>query len=254
MGFFERFVGPEDNWLPPDNFQHHPTPVIAHHTSPTNIGLSLLANLTAHDFGYISTDQFLERTSNTIHTVKKLERYRGHLYNWYHTQSLQPLPLKYISTVDSGNFAGHLLTLRQGIFELIHQAVANPKIFDGLLDTLRVLKEAMNQEDGTILLEFTCILETERDIESPTLDTLHNSLIRLQTSYESIIKNIHTKAGSMAEWWKIILSKQLKQSIDDFQIFSPWISLPAASLQFTSIIHIDSQITLGHLCKKKVII
>ncbi len=249
-GFFERFVGPEDNWLPPDNFQHHPTPVIAHHTSPTNIGLSLLANLTAHDFGYISTDQFLERTSNTIHTVKKLERYRGHLYNWYHTQSLQPLPLKYISTVDSGNFAGHLLTLRQGIFELIHQAVANPKIFDGLLDTLRVLKEAMNQEDGTILLEFTCILETERDIESPTLDTLHNSLIRLQTSYESIIKNIHTKAGSMAEWWKIILSKQLKQSIDDFQIFSPWISLPAASLQFTSIIHIDSQITLGHLCKK----
>ena len=249
-GFFERFVGPEDNWLPPDNFQHHPTPVIAHHTSPTNIGLSLLANLTAHDFGYISTDQFLERTSNTINTLKRLERYRGHLYNWYHTQSLQPLPPKYISTVDSGNFAAHLLTLRQGIFELAHQAVANPKVFDGLADTLQVLKESMNQENNSTLLEFTTALKAEQKIKPHTLDTIYSGLIRLQTSYEAAIKTLHIKADSMAEWWKVILSQQIKQAIDDLQIISPWLSLPAASHKFLSIIQIDHHINLGHLFKK----
>ncbi|HKH62760.1 MAG TPA: glycosyltransferase family 2 protein, partial [Flavitalea sp.] len=104
--FFERFVGPEDNWLPPDNFQEHPLPVIAHRTSPTNIGLSLLSNLTAYDFGYITGSQLLERTTNAFRTIEKMETFRGHLYNWYDTETLQILPPRYVSTVDSGNLAG----------------------------------------------------------------------------------------------------------------------------------------------------
>src|SRR5258708_17531486 len=103
--FFETFVGPEDHWLPPDNFQEHPAGIIAHRTSPTNMGLALLAHLSASDFGYISTAQLIERTANALDTMKGLERFRGHFYNWYDTKSLQPLPPLYVSTVDSGNLA-----------------------------------------------------------------------------------------------------------------------------------------------------
>src|SRR6185295_7856101 len=95
--FFEQFVGPEDHWLPPDNYQEHPVAVVAHRTSPTNMGLALLANLSAHDFGYISAGQLIDRTTNAFHTMKGLERHRGHFYNWYDTQSLKPLLPTYVS-------------------------------------------------------------------------------------------------------------------------------------------------------------
>src|SRR6185295_10582283 len=101
--FFETFVGPEDNWLPPDNFQERPVVRISHRTSPTNMGLALLANLAAYDFGYITLDRLIERTTNALDTMEKLERYSGHFYNWYDTQTLQPLYPLYVSTVDSGN-------------------------------------------------------------------------------------------------------------------------------------------------------
>ena len=88
--FFEEFVTAEQNWLPPDNFQEHPTPVIAHRTSPTNMGLSLLANLTAYDFGYITIKQLAERCDHTLRTMLRLEQYNGHFYNWYDTKSIFP--------------------------------------------------------------------------------------------------------------------------------------------------------------------
>ncbi len=116
--FFETFVSAEDHWLPPDNYQEHPVAVLAHRTSPTNMGLSLLANLSAYDFGYIPAGPLIERTANALHTMAALERHRGHFYNWYDTQSLQPLTPLYVSSVDSGNLAGHLLTLRPGLLAL----------------------------------------------------------------------------------------------------------------------------------------
>ena len=128
--FFEKFIGPEDNWLPPDNFQEQPVEQIAHRTSPTNIGLSLLSGLTACDFGYITTSQFIERTAKTLTTMKRMERYKGHFYNWYDTQSLNPLQPKYISTVDSGNLAGHLLVLRQGLLAIPHQKINGVQLFE----------------------------------------------------------------------------------------------------------------------------
>ncbi|MFA7388479.1 MAG: hypothetical protein WCZ87_12575, partial [Thiohalobacteraceae bacterium] len=104
--YFADFVGPLDNWLPPDNFQEYPAPVIASRTSPTNIGMALLADLAACDFGYITAGECLQRVGNTLTTMEKLERYRGHLYNWYDTRTLQPLRPQYVSSVDSGNLAG----------------------------------------------------------------------------------------------------------------------------------------------------
>jgi len=103
--FFETFVGPEDHWLPPDNYQEYRVASVAHRTSPTNMGLALLANLSAYDFGYIPAGRFIERTENALRTMESMERHRGHFYNWYDTQSLKPLLPTYISTVDSGNLA-----------------------------------------------------------------------------------------------------------------------------------------------------
>src|SRR5208283_1303124 len=140
--FFETFVGPEDHWLPPDNYQEYRIATVAHRTSPTDMGLALLANLSAHDFGYISTRQLIERTTNAFSTMEALARYRGHFYNWYDTQSLKPLTPKYISTVDSGNLAGHLLTLRSGLLTLPDQKILSPGLFGGFSDTLSILTDS----------------------------------------------------------------------------------------------------------------
>jgi len=139
--FFQAWVREQDNWLPPDNIQEHPALVVARRTSPTNIGLSLLANLSAWDFGYLQQGAVAERTALAFGTLDQLPRHRGHFLNWYDTETLAPLPPRYVSTVDSGNLAGHLLTLRQGLLALVDAPVLAPHTFDGLADTLGVLDE-----------------------------------------------------------------------------------------------------------------
>ena len=137
--FFTDFVGPEHNWLPPDNFQEHPVPTLAPRTSPTNMGMALLANLVAHDFGYISTGELLRKTDRTLKTMERLERFRGHFFNWYDTRTLEPLNPRYISSVDSGNLVASLLALRAGLAELKDQPVLGRRPLQGLEDTLVVL-------------------------------------------------------------------------------------------------------------------
>jgi cyclic beta-1,2-glucan synthetase len=111
--FFEHVVGPEDHHLPPDNLQMEPEPTLAHRTSPTNIGLYLMAVACARQFGWISTGDLVTRLAATLDTVDALPKHQGHLLNWYETRTLQVLPPAYVSTVDSGNFAGHLLAVAQ---------------------------------------------------------------------------------------------------------------------------------------------
>src|SRR5205807_4119875 len=101
--FFETFVGSEDNGLPPDNFQELPKGVVAHRTSPTNIGLSLAANLAAHDFGYIGLSRVLDRTESALTALDRMEHYHGQFFNWYDTRTLAPLEPRYVSTAHSGN-------------------------------------------------------------------------------------------------------------------------------------------------------
>ena len=138
-GYFEQFVVASDHWLPPDNFQEHPGPAVAHRTSPTNMGLAQLANLAAWDFGYISAGTLIQRTTDAFQSMAALERHQGHFFNWYDTQTLRPLPPRYISSVDSGNLAGHLLTLRAGLLALPDQKIISERVFDGLVDALGVL-------------------------------------------------------------------------------------------------------------------
>ena len=119
--YFETFMGPEDHGLPADNFQETPEPRVAHRTSPTNIGMGLLATLAAHDLGFIRTDELASRIDATLTTMEGLERFEGHLLNWYDTQSLAPLSPAYVSTVDSGNLAGSLMTLAEGLRQASRQ-------------------------------------------------------------------------------------------------------------------------------------
>ncbi len=113
--YFSTYVSAEDHWLPPDNVQFTPGPIVAHRTSPTNIGLGLLATLSAHDLGFIDTPTLVASVDATLTTVEGLERWQGHLLNWYDTRSLEPLRPAYVSTVDSGNLAGALITLSAGL-------------------------------------------------------------------------------------------------------------------------------------------
>ena len=161
--FFETFVTAEDHWLPPDNYQEHPVAVVAHRTSPTNIGLALLSNLTAYDFGYITAGRLLERTANTLGTMQALERYQGHFYNWYDTLTLKPLPPHYVSSVDSGNLSGHLLTLRPGLAALADRPILGDATFQGLIDTAGLLSDAA--ADSATPAD-PGIAQLRRDIES----------------------------------------------------------------------------------------
>ncbi|MEO8640451.1 glucoamylase family protein [Pseudomonas sp.] len=145
--FFDEFVGPQDNWLPPDNIQEEPKPTIAHRTSPTNMGMALLAHLAAHDFGYLSTERLLLRLAASLDSMNTLERHHQHFYNWYDTQTRLPLRPQYISTVDSGNLAGLLLTLRAGLVQMPDQPLFGLSVVNGLRDTLNTLGETQNTKD-----------------------------------------------------------------------------------------------------------
>ncbi len=205
--FFDRHVGPDSHWLPPDNLQEVPGPVIAHRTSPTNIGLALLANLAAYDFGFLGAGRLLERTHGTLATLRQLPRYRGHFYNWYDTQTLQPLHPPYISAVDSGNLAGHLLTLRPGLLELLDAPVFRPGMLQGLLDTLQLLHDAL--EDGDRVLnplqgELQDALDNPPAITSAALVVLERVRERARTLGEQLAPAPESEA---AFWLDTLLAQ-----------------------------------------------
>lgn len=143
--FFETFVTPADNMLPPDNFQEDPLPVVAHRTSPTNLGLYLLSTVAARDFGWIGLLDTVERLEATLETMTRLERFRGHFFNWYDTQDLRPLDPAYVSSVDSGNLAGHLIALRQACRELIEGPAITAEWRTGIADVLALMRESLGE-------------------------------------------------------------------------------------------------------------
>jgi len=115
--FFKDFSNKENNWLCPDNYQITSKQKITRKTSPTNIGLQFLSILSAKDFGFETLSSTLDDMENLLYTVITLPKWNGHLYNWYDIKSLEILPPQYISTVDSGNFFGHLIALKNGLLE-----------------------------------------------------------------------------------------------------------------------------------------
>jgi len=150
-GFFERFVGPEDHWLPPDHYQESPNGIVAHRTSPTNIGMLLTSTLAAYDMGYLDQLGLATRLYTTMDSLDQLERFRGHFLNWYDTLTLQPLQPRYISTVDSGNLAASFIVTAQGCITMPDEQVFRWDLWQGYLDTLSNLVETLT---GMKIAEF----------------------------------------------------------------------------------------------------
>lgn len=138
--YFAEFSTEEHNWLIPDNLQEEPYRVAAR-VSPTNVGFLLNARQVACEFGYLTVPEFAELTANTLATIRKMPRERGHLYNWYETRALKPLPPLFVSSVDSGNLVASLWTLQQGCLSLIEQPVLRPDLAEGFVDHLRILAD-----------------------------------------------------------------------------------------------------------------
>ncbi len=245
--YFERFVVQEDNFLPPDNFQEQPVSLIAHRTSPTNIGISLLANLSASDFGYITTGEFIDRTRKTIESMKKMERYRGHFYNWYDTETLSPLLPKYISTVDSGNLAGYLIILKQGLLAIPHQKIIGVNLFEGLRDTLYVLIDTIEEKDKALLQQFKIDLDNICKLDLITRHEVIYHIEALTNKFSSIFDKLNNDVQSEIYWWKILLQKQIEQSNEYFQIFAPWAMLMNAPSKFIYLVSMDTNSTLLEL-------
>ncbi len=221
--FFETFVTPEDHWLPPDNYQEYRVATVAHRTSPTNMGLALLANLSAYDFGYIPAGQCIDRTENALCTMESIERHRGHFYNWYDTQSLKPLLPAYISTVDSGNLAAHLLTLRAGLLALPDHRILGPQIFHGLGDAYGILADladrlspkgktfARIQKLGTCLAS-SCTLHPVTPVSA------HSCLELLAASADEVIAGLNapdTDPENEAGWWARAFAGQCRSALND---------------------------------------
>ncbi len=233
--FFDNFVGPDDNWLPPDNFQEYRVASVAHRTSPTNIGLALLANFSAYDFGYIQAGKLVDRTRCTLATMARLEQYNGHFYNWYDTQTLVPLLPKYISTVDSGNLGGHLLTLRAGLLALLDELILPPKTFDGLSDTFAILADSIDAEGAGALAKFGTELALASAVLPRTLAAERESLLRLLVIARKLQWQIESGLNTQPEnvvdseapYWVQALVKQCSAALDELALLAPWLTLPA---------------------------
>lgn len=223
--FFADFVAPLDNWLPPDNVQIYPATVIASRTSPTNMGMALLANLAAYDFGYISVGECLRRIDNTLTSMEKLERYRGHFYNWYDTRTLQPLPPRYVSAVDSGNLVGSLLTLQAGLVDLKNAPMLPPKVFQGLQDTLNVLAEHAPTTD-TVLTSKIKFLQSSlsvilQDREPQGLIAANTALDELQHISAKLAAVLPNSSGADLYYWVSAFDDQIRMLQGEFRDLAP---------------------------------
>jgi cyclic beta-1,2-glucan synthetase len=151
--YFDTFVTAADGWLPPDNYQDSEVATrVARRTSPTNIGMSMLSTMAAHDLGYLATDEMLRRLDATLTTLEGLERYRGHFLNWYDTATRVPLHPRYVSTVDSGNLAAALIALAQGVLEIERTPQTREQRLEGLADTadlLAIASSSAKEEFGS---------------------------------------------------------------------------------------------------------
>ncbi|MBX9724314.1 MAG: hypothetical protein K2X81_23095, partial [Candidatus Obscuribacterales bacterium] len=225
--FFERFVNAENHWLPLDNVQEFPIPVMARRTSPTNIGLSLLANLSAYDFSFISSSRLLERCSLCIDTMQRLPRFQGHFYNWYNTEDLQPLLPQYVSTVDSGNLAGHMLILRAGLSSLPSEPIFRWSYFGALKDTYHILCSHLTEQNVKSIASLGIALDQACMRESNDLLIAHRALIDIRDLCVNLADLLPDTSGNqtddVVQVWRDALIEQSQDLLTDLEHRCPWL-------------------------------
>ncbi len=219
--YFSSFVSADTSWLPPDNFQVAHQNCLAMRTSPTNIGLWMASTLGAHDSGYLTVDQVIEKLTDTMASINRLELYEGHLLNWYDIQTLAPLEPRYVSTVDSGNLLGALWTLEQGLEELLHAPLLDRMTFAGLADTGEILKRTINIEKvpGSFHHTLNLLLGDWHTPPSPVKD-----LLRLQRQMQA---NVDAIATAYKVAWGLELAQQVAAWAENSEKYLVWIEILA---------------------------
>jgi cellobiose phosphorylase len=234
--YFEQFVTSEDHWLAPDNYQEHPIAVVAHRTSPTNMGLSLLANVSAYDFGYISAGRLLDRTANSLQSMQQLERHAGHFFNWYDTLTMAPLLPRYLSSVDSGNLSAHLLILRPAILMLADQPILNVRAIQGLVDTMGNLNEVAPSASAAPLLQTLADLaqSLQAASDAPPASLLEATQLFTTTEAQCSAMQVALKADAAAAGnvqaclWAQRLVEQCRELQSDLTALNPaWPAAPS---------------------------
>jgi cyclic beta-1,2-glucan synthetase len=227
--FFEAFVTSADNFLPPDNFQEDPPRGVAHRTSPTNIGLSILANLTAYDFGYVTAGAVLERSGQLLDAMDRMQRYRGHFYNWYDTRTLEALRPLYVSTVDSGNLAGHLLTFVAGLGNLASTPVFRREVFAGLGDTVDLAIESVTasaKNPSTRPEGFLNRLTGLRSavVEPPSVNAASWKILRRLAATAAEIQGlVSARNDAELKWWLGAFERQCAEAMQEIGSLGPWL-------------------------------
>ncbi len=210
--YFEEFANKKNNYLAPDNYQEEPYRGVAYRTSPTNIGLGLLATLTARDLGYIGIEGVLTQLERTMKSIAQMEKWHGHLYNWYDTRTLEPLKPHYISTVDSGNLVCYLMTLRQGLKAYFERPLLDLTFIKGIEDTY-----ACGIDNDKPFFE-------EEDIHRVKLDKDHLSLVGWKKTLDRAALSPKTKEANK-EAWRYKLEHMILEDLKELENFAPWVGL-----------------------------
>ena len=209
----------------------------------------MLSTLSAHDFGYISTLEFVERQELTFASLTKLGKLRGHFFNWYDTRTLEPLLPQYISTVDSGNLAGHLIALKQAFIEMPEVRLLDQRVIDGLTDTILAISEEAGRL-GTVRqrTEVVTVRHLRDEIEackellasdsnrSPwSWFLLFNSLEKHGAEIADIVDALSLEHGSESfqdlRWWVGALRQQVRSYRRDVMTLTPWGQLSLSPIE-----------------------
>jgi hypothetical protein len=226
--YFAAFSTSEHNWLVPDNVQQEPARIAAR-ISPTNLGFLLNARQAAVEFGYLTIPEFVQQTVRTLETVARLPKEHGHLYNWYDTRTLEPDRPRFISTVDSGNLAASLITLKGGCQDLLQRPLLNPVLLDGYADHLCALAELK-------VISRKVARDLEKRSDEPWLDRLLSSAEIPQSrdnveESHNVVQSHNVGESEDTDWFVVQaaeLVEQVRRSIGDYM---PWLQAEFQSLR-----------------------
>ena len=197
--YYEDFVNKENNYLAPDNYQEKPFKGVAHRTSPTNIGMGLIANVTAYDLGYITMADFIDKTERILDSMRTLEKVHGHYLNWYDTRTKSPLYPRYVSTVDNGNLLANLWILKEAMEELKTSPVIRIEEITSVNDIYMIIEE----ENPQINMRFS-----KEASYGDYISILEEALIKLSSADENF--------DSETEYWLNKLFCEVSRKIENY--------------------------------------
>ena len=260
--YFADLSRPGEHWLVPDNIQQAPENV-AYQSSPTNMGLQLTSTVAAFDFGYLNHQELADRAGNVLETLGRMERYKGHFYNWYNTRTLEVMSPRYVSTVDSGNLAAALLTLKQACLQVPHQPIVDVKLIAGIHDCcLRVRNTLPSSMRGTAIMRPVAALMRLLECRPTNLLFWKGMLADVAATVAELNPHLDwacdyleardSRSAGELRYWQRVLNERTDAAIEGLCSLAPWLASPyeaelrarAANPQFRALMNAASTIPL----------